>query len=109
MMRILSGRGVRWLLLAATGLSAIALFLLATASANTALFATGYDTLLVLNGVLVALLMAVVGWQLVRLRRNYRRGVFGSRLAARLVLLFSLVAIVPGVLLYAVSVQFIGR
>ena len=51
-------------------LSAIALFLLATATANTALFAQGYDTLLILNGVLVALLMLVVGWQLWQLRRN---------------------------------------
>jgi nitrogen fixation/metabolism regulation signal transduction histidine kinase len=106
---LLTSRTVRWLLLAATGLSAVALFLLATASANTQLFATSYDTLLVLNGALVALLMTIVGWQLIRLRRNFRRGVFGSRLAARLVLLFALVAIVPGVLLYAVSVQFIGR
>ena len=34
---------------------------------------------------------------------------FGSRLALRLVLLFSLVAILPGALVYAVSVQFLGR
>jgi len=106
---LLTSRKARWLLLVATGLSAVALFLLATATANTGLFAKSYDTLLVLNGALVALLMAIVGWQLLRLRRAYRRGVFGSRLAARLVLLFALVAIVPGVLLYAVSVQFIGR
>jgi nitrogen fixation/metabolism regulation signal transduction histidine kinase len=38
-----------------------------------------------------------------------KRGVFGSRLAARLVLLFALVAVLPGALVYAVSVQFIGR
>jgi nitrogen fixation/metabolism regulation signal transduction histidine kinase len=105
----LTPRSVRWLLIAATSLAAIALFLLATASSNTALFATGYDSLLVLNGVLVGLLMLVVGGQLWRLRRNLRSGVFGSRLAARLVLLFALVGVLPGALLYAVSVQFIGR
>ena len=102
-------RGLRWLLLAAASLSAIALFLLATATANTSLFAQGYDQLVILNGVLIALLMAVVGWQLWRLRRNLKAGVFGSRLAVRLVLLFALVAVLPGALVYAVSVQSIGR
>ncbi|MFO1313880.1 MAG: ATP-binding protein [Burkholderiales bacterium] len=102
-------RWLRWLLIASASLSAIALFLLATATSNTALFAQGYDNLLVLNGVLVTLLMLVVGWQLWQLRRNLKSGVFGSRLALRLVLLFALVAILPGALVYAVSVQFIGR
>lgn len=102
-------RVLRWLLLTAAGLATIALFLLATASANTELFASGYNRLLVLNGAMVGLLMLIVGWQLLRLRRSLRRGVFGSRLAVRLVLLFALVAVVPGILLYAVSVQFLGR
>jgi nitrogen fixation/metabolism regulation signal transduction histidine kinase len=102
-------RGLRWLLLVSASLSAIAVFLLATATANTALFAQGYDTLLVVNGVLVALLMLVVGWQLWQLRRNLKAGVFGSRLAVRLVFLFALVAGLPGALVYAVSAQFIGR
>jgi len=102
-------RWLRWLLIASASLSAIALFLLATASSNTALFAQGYDSLLVLNGILVTLLMLVVGWQLWQLRRNLKAGIFGSRLALRLVLLFALVAILPGALVYAVSVQFIGR
>jgi nitrogen fixation/metabolism regulation signal transduction histidine kinase len=106
---IISPRSVRWLLITSASLSAIALFLLATATANTQLFATGYDTLLIFNVVLVVLLMLVVGWQLWHLRRNYKAGVFGTRLAARLVLLFALVAVLPGALVYAVSVQFIGR
>ncbi len=102
-------RGLRWLLLASASLSAIAVFLLATATSNTALFAQGYDTLLLVNAVLIGVLMLVVGWQLWRLRRSRRKGVFGSRLAVRLVLLFALVAVLPGALVYAVSVQFIGR
>ena len=53
--------------------------------------------------------MLLVGYQLLRLRRNLRRGVFGSRLALRLVLLFALVAVLPGALVYAVSVQFLGK
>jgi nitrogen fixation/metabolism regulation signal transduction histidine kinase len=102
-------RVIRYVLLALACLGVIFLFLLATASANTALFARSYDLLLVLNGAMVVLLMALVGYQLLRLRRNLKAGVFGSRLAARLVLLFALVAVLPGALLYGVSVQFLGK
>jgi len=96
-------------LLVVAALSGIALFLLATATANTALFAGNYDALVILNAVLVVLLMLVVGWQLLRLRYNLKRGVFGSRLALRLVFLFVVVAVLPGALVYAVSVQFLGK
>ncbi len=102
-------RVVRYVLLACACLGVIFLFLLATASANTVLFARGYDLLLVLNVTMVAILMGLVGYQLLRLRRNLKAGVFGSRLAARLVLLFALVAVLPGALLYGVSVQFLGK
>ena len=46
---------------------------------------------------------------LLQLWRRLKRGVFGSRLALRLVLLFALVAGLPGALVYGVSVQFLGR
>ena len=105
----LGTRGVRWLLLIGACLGLISLFLLATASANTELFAGSYNVLLVLNGTMVVLLMALVGYQLLRLRRNLRKGRFGSRLAVRLVLLFAVVAVLPGALVYAVSVQFLGK
>jgi nitrogen fixation/metabolism regulation signal transduction histidine kinase len=106
---LLASRTLRWVMLGFACVAAIALFLLATATANTDLFAGHYNTLVIINGALVALLMLVVAGQLIQLRRNLRSGVFGSRLALRLVLLFSLVAILPGVLVYAVSVQFLGR
>jgi nitrogen fixation/metabolism regulation signal transduction histidine kinase len=106
---MLSPRTIRYVLLACAGLGAVLLFLLATASANTGLFARNYNVLLVLNGAMVALLMGLVSYQLWRLRRNLKAGVFGSRLAVRLVLLFALVAVVPGALLYGVSVQFLGK
>src|SRR5438874_11865760 len=102
-------RTIRYVLLALACLGVIFLFLLATASANTALFARNYDFLLVLNGTMVVLLMGLVVYQLLRLRWNLKAGVFGSRLAARLVLFFALVAVVPGALLYGVSVQFLGK
>jgi nitrogen fixation/metabolism regulation signal transduction histidine kinase len=102
-------RVIRYVLVACACLGVIFLFLLATASANTALFARSYNLLLVLNGTMVAVLMGLVGYQLLRLRKQHKAGVFGSRLAARLVLFFALVAVLPGALLYGVSVQFLGK
>jgi nitrogen fixation/metabolism regulation signal transduction histidine kinase len=106
---LLASRRLRWVTLAFACVSAIGLFLLATATANTDLFAGHYNTLVLINGALVALLMLVVAGQVLQLWRKWKSGVFGSRLALRLVLLFSLVAILPGALVYAVSVQFLGR
>jgi nitrogen fixation/metabolism regulation signal transduction histidine kinase len=107
--RMLAPRALRYVLLGCAVLGTVFLFLLATASANTELFARNYNLLLVLNGTMVALLMGLVGYQLWRLRKNLKAGVFGSRLAIRLVLLFALVAVLPGALLYGVSVQFLGK
>jgi nitrogen fixation/metabolism regulation signal transduction histidine kinase len=107
--KILAPRALRYVLLGCAVLGTVFLFLLATASANTQLFARNYNLLLVLNGAMVALLMGLVGYQLWRLRKNLKAGVFGSRLAIRLVLLFALVAVLPGALLYGVSVQFLGK
>src|SRR5512132_803221 len=108
MTSLLASRRLRWAALAFACLSAIGVFLLATAAANTGLFAGHYNTLVVINGALVALLMLIVAGQLLQLWRSLRSGVFGSRLALRLVLLFALVACVPGALIYAVSAQFLG-
>jgi len=102
-------RVIRYVLVACACLGVIFLFLLATASANTALFARSYNLLLVLNFTMVAGLMGLVGYQLLRLRKQHKAGVFGSRLAARLVLFFALIAVLPGALLYIVSWQFLGN
>ncbi len=104
-----TARRKRWSLLLVSCLAAIALFLLASASANTPLFERNYQSLLVLNGILIVILMGIVGRQLFKLWRARRAGVFGSRLAVRLMLMGALVALLPGALVYAVSVQFIGR
>src|SRR5687767_7573336 len=85
---------VRYVLILCVGLGAVALFLLATASADTALFAEYYTALLWLNGTVAAMLTALVVFQLITLRRKLKSGVFGAKLTLRLVLLFSLMAIV---------------
>ena len=87
-------------------LAAILLFLLASASANTALFAANYAWLLAINGIAAVALLVLVGLQLRRLRRDFKSGVFGSRLKSRLLLMLSLMAVLPGALVYGVSMQF---
>jgi nitrogen fixation/metabolism regulation signal transduction histidine kinase len=68
-----------------------------------------YPLVLAANLLLVLTLLALVGWQMYRLWRDLRGKVFGSRLKLRLMLMFGLVAIIPGALMYGVSVQFITR
>ena len=99
----------RILLVVAAALAAISLFLLTSASSNTDLFAGSYPYLLALNGVLVVALAGLVGVQLRDLWREYRARQFGSRLKARLVLTFALMGVVPGLVVYAVSLQFVVR
>jgi PAS domain S-box-containing protein len=102
--------GARQLLILGVSLAAVvALFLLASASANTALFAEHYSTLLMLNIGAGVALAAVVAYQLLTLRRKLKAGVFGSKLTLRLVLLFALMALLPGALIYGVSVQFLAK
>ncbi len=87
-------------------LSAILLLLLAQATSNSALFAQSYPWLLGVNGLAAFALLVLVIVQLRGLWRDLRAGVFGSRLKARLLLMLSLMAVLPGALVYAVSMQF---
>jgi len=93
-------------LIVCAAIAGILLFLLATASANTPLFARNYTLLLALNGVIALILAGLVFVQLRSLWREYRARSFGSRLKLRLMAIFAAMAIVPGVLVYAVSLQF---
>jgi nitrogen fixation/metabolism regulation signal transduction histidine kinase len=99
----------RYAIVLLVGLCAVGLFLLATASANTALFAEHYKGLLIVNGTIAVLLLVLVVRQLVMLRRRLKTGVFGAKLTLRLLLLLSLMAVVPGVLLYGMSMQYLGK
>ena len=105
----LSPRGMRYVLTGGFALAGVLLFLLATASGNTERFAQHYSLLLGLNAVIAAAMFGVISFLLFRLWRRRRAQVFGTALAMRLTLLFALMAIVPGTLVYTVSVQFLSR
>ncbi|HSA91162.1 MAG TPA: ATP-binding protein [Burkholderiales bacterium] len=100
---------MKWLVIIGGAVAAVGVFLLATASADTTLFARHYPLLLGLNAALAALLAALVGTQLVLLARKLRARVFGARLTLRLLARFAALAVVPGLIVYAVSVHFLTR
>jgi nitrogen fixation/metabolism regulation signal transduction histidine kinase len=100
---------MKLLLFVGGAVAAIGLFLLATASGDTSLFARHYPLILVLNAALAALLAGLVAFQLLALARRYRARVFGTRLTLRLLTRFAAFAVLPGLIVYAVSVQFLTR
>lgn len=102
-------RLLRYLLVVGGAVVSILLFLLASASENSNLFEKNYAWLLILNAVVAAALLTLVTLLLVRLYKRYKRGKFGSKLMARLVLLFAMIGILPGAVIYTVSVQFVSR
>jgi len=90
-------------------LGGLLLYLLTSASANTDLFSRNYYGLLALAGTLALCLTLLVGYQLWQLRGKIKAQVFGAKLTLRLALFFTLIAILPGLLMYAVSVQFLSK
>jgi len=106
-------KAARWAwivaLVAATGASLVLVFLLSFATDNRALFEQNYVWLFWVNVAVASLLMLVIGIAAVRLVARVKRGRFGSRLLLRLAAIFALVGVVPGVLIYTVSYQFVSR
>jgi len=102
-------RVLRYVLVFGGAITGILLFLLASASENSVFFDQNYPWLLGLNALIAALLLGLVATLLLRLYQRYKQRRFGSRLMARLVMLFALIGILPGTLIYVVSVQFVSR
>ena len=99
------GIGVTILLAIGLGL----LVLLTQATSNRALYDRNYDRLYMVNTIVAALLLLGLLWGLTRLVIRLRQGQFGSRLLVKLAAIFALVGLVPGVLIYVVSYQFVSR
>lgn len=99
------GIGVTILLTIGLGL----LVLLTQATSNRALYDQNYDRLYMVNTIVAALLLLGLVWGLTRLIIRLRQGQFGSRLLVKLAAIFALVGVVPGVLIYVVSYQFVSR
>lgn len=100
---------MKYLIIVSALLGAALLYLLSSASANTDLFSHNYSTLLMLTAGLALSLSVLVGYQFWQLLNKLRQRIYGAKLTLRLALFFSMIAILPGVLVYAVSVQFLGK
>lgn len=90
-------------------LGVLLLYLLSNASANSAASGEYYNLLVALNIALALMLVLLIGVQLYSLYRNIRDRVMGSRFTLRLLGSFALMAIIPGLIVYMVSVNFLTR
>ncbi len=100
---------MRYIVVLSISLGAVLLYLLSKASANTTLFAQNYPLLLALNSGLAGCLLLLIGYQLWALRRKIKAKVFGAKLTLRMLLMFSVMALLPGAVVYGVSVQFLTK
>ena len=103
----------RWAVLGAllfmSGLGLVLLFLLTMATRNRALYEQNFVWLASLNVAVAALLFLAIVWLGVRLAFRFRQRKFGSRLLLKLAAIIGLVGVLPGVLIYTVSYQFVSR
>ncbi|MBC7549065.1 MAG: HAMP domain-containing protein [Polaromonas sp.] len=106
-------RAFRWSVGVGVGvtaaLSLVLLYLLTQATDNRQLYERNYALLFQLNVAVAALLLLVIGWFVVRLGLRLKNGRFGSRLLVKLAAIFALVGLLPGLMIYTVSYQFVSR
>ncbi len=79
------------------------------ASSNNTFLGEYYTWLFGLGLALTVGLLFLIAYQIFSLLRKLRGRVFGSKLALRLMAVFALMAMIPGGLVYAISVQFLNR
>lgn len=102
-------RVLRAVLVLAIGLAGVLLLALSAATRNTQFFTDYYPVLLWSAIALGLILLILLGELMRRLINRLRRGLFGSRLMARMAVIFVLLAVAPAALMFYVSVQFIER
>ena len=101
---------MRYLIAIAALVGALLLFLLSKASSSSEFISgSSYTIVLILSGVFILSLIAIIANQIKKLFRNIKKDVMGSRLSMRLVISFTLMAVIPGLIVYLVSVNFLTR
>lgn len=83
--------------------------LLAWSTGSASRLAQFHQLLVYLN---FALAFGLAAWVLglsIKLARRLRRGKFGARLTSRFAIAFALIGVLPGALIYTVSIQFMSR
>jgi len=105
-------KSARWVLLvssvAVLGAALVLAFVLSLSTSGV-LAERHFVWLFWVNVAVAVLLLLVIGLAALRLATRLRRRKFGSRLLAKLAGIFALVGVVPGLLIYGVSYQFVAR
>ena len=101
---------MRYLIAIAALVGALLLFLLSKASSSSEFISgSSYTIVLILSSFFILSLIAIIANQIKKLFRNFKKDVMGSRLSMRLVISFTLMAVIPGLIVYLVSVNFLTR
>jgi nitrogen fixation/metabolism regulation signal transduction histidine kinase len=105
----LESLSMRYIVFFSVALGLVLLYLLSLASANTAVSGNYYKILLYMNIALASVLFLLITIQFKSLYINIKNHVVGSRLNLRMVIAFAMMSIIPGVIVYAVSVNFLSQ
>jgi len=109
----MSRRSVRFVwavaILALLGIALVLGFVVSLASGEPTTYERNFVWLFWLNSVVAVALLVVLVGATIRLGLRWRSGKFGSRLLLKLAAIFVLVGVVPGALIYTVSLQFVTR
>jgi nitrogen fixation/metabolism regulation signal transduction histidine kinase len=103
------GRVLRVTLIASVSLAVVLLLMLVSSASNSGLFQQYYGAMIWVTIAVAAGLFLLVLDLLRRLIVRYRQGAFGTRLMSRLALSFTLMTVIPVLLIYLVALQFVGR
>ncbi len=87
----------------------VALLLLAKTTQNTEEFSRLHYVIVLLNAAGVLMLLCLILVNMVRLGRDYAKGVPGARLKGRMIGMFAVLAAVPLILVYLFSMYFLNR
>ena len=100
---------MRSLIVAVLIVGIILMALLFHFSSDSGMFSDNLPALFIGGGVLGVVLLVLLGWRLWWLQKRIRRGVFGAKLTLKLLLMFGVVAMLPGLVVYGASVFFLNR
>ncbi len=106
---VFSFHRMKWVIALVVLAGGALLYLLSAATANTSLFSQHYPRLLGLGAGVALALLGLISYQLWTLYGKLRDRVFGSKLTLKLVVVFALMAVLPGTLVYGVSVRFLSN
>jgi nitrogen fixation/metabolism regulation signal transduction histidine kinase len=106
-------RNARWFwvvsAVAVFGAALVLAFVISLTGQSEGFYERNFIWLFWLNVAVAGVLFVVIGIAVVRLLLRQRRGKFGTRLLGKLAGIFALVGLLPGLVIYTVSYQFVSR